>query len=308
MSKHKSAKNVPALVPGSTKAIPPQSIRLRNFAGEVLFILISVLLIKNCIAGPYTIPTGSMEKTLLVGDYLFVNQFLYGVKTPPNIPFTDIHLPRVTLFPALRDPKRGDIVVFAYPGNRDQLQSDDSRYLIKRCVGTPGDVVEVRDKGLYVNGEKFPVYPGMQFINPSTYPKGLALSAMFPRGIHQNPDNYGPLQIPKKGDTVTLTAQDFPQWSIFIQREGHTTDLRNNIAYVDDKPVTKYIVQRNYYFMMGDNRDNSEDSRFWGFVPDDDIVGQPMFLYWSWDPEIPVSDIFQKIASVRWNRIGKFPE
>jgi len=280
------------------------SYRWKTLTGEVLYILITVLLIKTCIAGPYTVPTGSMEKTILVGDYMFVNQFIYGIKTPPNIPLTDIHLPRFTLFPAIKEPQHGDIVVFVYPGNRDELQSDEVTYYIKRCVGTPGDVVEVRNKILYVNGEKFPTWSGMQFINPVQIPKDRYYPDMFPRNLHWNPDNYGPLHIPKKGDVIPMSAENFAQWSIFIEREGHVPSLRNSVVYVDNSPAVSYTVERNYYFMMGDNRDNSEDSRYWGFVPEDNIVGQPMFLYWSWDADKPLG-IFDKLASIRWSRIGK---
>jgi signal peptidase I len=283
---------------------PPQN-RTRRTIGELVYILVVVFLIKTCIAGPYRIPSGSMEKTLLIGDYLFVNQFLYGVKTPPNVPLTDIHLPRVTLFPALRSPKGGDIVVFVYPGDRDQLQSDEVTYYVKRCVGTPGDTIEVRNKDLYVNNEKFYRPDSMQFLNPVPIPKTNYFPNMFPHGVRWNPDNYGPLRIPKKGDVVQLNAQDYDAWSVFIKREGHETAFRNNTVYIDDKPATSYTVERNYYFMMGDNRDNSEDSRFWGFVPDENIVGEPMFLYWSWNQDIPIFNIFKKLASVRWSRIGR---
>jgi signal peptidase I len=286
----------------------PKKNRTSKFLGDLLYIVIVVFLVKNCVAGPYQIPSGSMEKTLLVGDYLFVNQFIYGVKTPANIPFTDIHLPRVTLFPALRNPKGGDIVVFVYPGDRDQAQADEMKYLIKRCVGTPGDTIEVRSKDLYVDGKAFPKTKDMQFIHPFPIPKEDYYPSIFPRGMRWNPDNYGPLRVPKKGDVVTLDNGNFPQWATFIEREGHTAALQGSTVIVDNKPTTSYTVEHDYYFMMGDNRDNSEDSRFWGFVPDENIVGEPMFLYWSWDQEIPVTNIFKKIASVRWGRIGQLVE
>ncbi|HZV12310.1 MAG TPA: signal peptidase I [Candidatus Kapabacteria bacterium] len=282
--------------------------RSYKFISELLYILVVVLLVKTCVAGPYRIPSGSMEKTLLVGDYLFVNQFVYGVKTPPNIPLTDIRLPRVTLFPAMHDPKGGDIVVFVYPGDRDQAQADEMKYLVKRCVGTPGDTIVVRNKDLYVDGKVFPKPAGMQFINPSPIPKENYYPNIFPPGMRWNPDNYGPLRVPKKGDVVSLNAGNFPQWATFIEREGHTAELQGSTVMVDGKPAASYTVAHDYYFMMGDNRDNSEDSRYWGFVPDDNIVGQPMFLYWSWNQDIPITDIFKKLASVRWNRIGRLVE
>src|SRR5579883_2434700 len=276
----------------------------RQFIEAVIFALIAAFFLKTFIFEAYRIPSGSMEKTLDVGDFLLVNKFIYGAKTPFTIPLTEISIPHITL-PAMREPKRGDVVVFIYPGDRDQLRSAEITNYIKRCVGTPGDVVEVRNKTLYVNGEKFFTPPNMQYLRPFPIPKDSAFGEMFPRGAHWNPDNYGPIRVPKKGDVIQLNDTNFFAWSVFIERAGHDAALRDNGIYIDGKPATSYTVQRNYYFMMGDNRDDSEDSRFWGFVPDDNIVGQAMIIYWSWDPDIPFGDLMKKFGSTRWSRIAQ---
>jgi len=272
----------------------------RELVEAIIFALIAALFLKSFVVEAYRIPSGSMEKTLLVGDFLFVNKFIYGAKSPLNIPFTDVRLPYFTL-PAMRDPQRGDVIVFIYPGDRDERQSPEVTNYIKRCVGTPGDSILIKDKILYVNGQMFFSPPGMQFSNPFPMPKDAYDPAMFPHGEHWNRDNYGPLRIPKKGDVVQLNAVNYKAWEIFIEREGRTPSLKNGIVYIDGKQASSYTVERNYYFMMGDNRDNSEDSRYWGFVPDDNIVGEAMLIYLSWNPN---GTIPQMIGSIRWKRIG----
>ncbi len=111
------------------------------------------------------------------------------------------------------------------------------------------------------------------------------------------------MRIPKKGDVIALDAGNFYQWRVFIAREGHQADLTGEIVTIDGTPASSYTVERDYCFGMGDNRDYSLDSRFWGFVPYENVVGTPMFVYWSWDPNTPMSDLGTKLSSIRWNRI-----
>jgi signal peptidase I len=203
---------------------------LREYSEAIVVAVILFIIIRTFVIQAFRIPTGSMEDTLLVGDFLFVNKFIYGAA----VPFTDSHLP------ALRDPKRGDILVFKFP-------KDPSRDFIKRVVGTPGDAIQIRNKVVYVNGQpqdepyvKFtsPRVQGEEYHNPAVYPPGAG-----------NRDNYGP-----------------------------------------------YVVPDGHYFMMGDNRDNSDDSRFWGPLDRDLIKGKAIFIYWSWNKE--------KMRP-RLNRLGK---
>ncbi|MDO3379968.1 signal peptidase I [Geoalkalibacter halelectricus] len=198
----------------------------REYGEALIVALILALIIRTFIVQAFKIPSGSMEDTLLVGDHLLVNKFIYGT----NIPFTDIS------FLALRDPARGDIVVFEFPGDRDKpfFQRKD---FIKRIVGLPGDVIEVRDKILYVNGEPYRI-PEEIHKDPMTMPRNS-----------QGRDHFGPVTVP----------------------DGH-------------------------YFTMGDNRDYSYDSRFWGFVPEETIKGLAFIKYWSWDGDN---------NRPRFNRIGR---
>ena len=194
--------------------------KIREYIKTILWAAVIALIIRHCVIMPFTIPSGSMENTLLVGDYLFVNRFIYGIK----VPFTDMRLPGV------RSPERGDVIVFRYPVDR-------SKDFIKRVIGVPGDVVEIRNKQVFINGT---IYRNTHEIHKD--------ARILPRTAISR-DNFGPVRVPA-----------------------------------------------NACFVMGDNRDNSYDSRFWGFVDDADIVGRAMIKYWSWDTNT---------RNVRWGRIAR---
>ncbi len=280
-----------------------QKKRFRDSIEGLIFAIIAALLLKTFVVEAFRIPTGSMENTLLVGDFLLVNKFIYGSKSPQYLPFTDIRIPYFQL-PPLRYPHRGDVVVFNWPGDRDEVRPPEPVDYIKRCIGTPGDTIQVVNRVVYVNSKLQPFPPGVKFDTYTILPKGYPNPQIFPEGSDFNEDNYGPIIVPKKSEVIHLSAKNYLKWKIFIEREGHSCDLRGSTVYVDNKPTTEYTVEHNYYFMMGDNRENSLDSRFWGFVPFQNIVGEAMIVYWSWNPDIPLYDIFQKIGTIRWGRIG----
>ncbi|MGB9663706.1 MAG: signal peptidase I [Ignavibacteria bacterium] len=268
---------------------------------------VAALILKTFVIEAYTIPTGSMEDTLLPGDFLLVTKFTLGATTPRNIPFTNVALPYYQ-FPKLKKVKRGDIIVFEYPGDRDELRHEEIMNYIKRCVGLPGDTITIVDKVLYVNGELFPPPPKMKFLNPVPTPKGIGNPFIFPKFSNFNEDNYGPLYVPKKGDTVHLSIENIEQYRTLINREykKEVVKVIGDQITIDGVPTKTYVIKKNYYFMMGDNRDDSADSRFWGYVPEDLIIGEPLIIYWSWDKEIPLfPDVIKKLSSIRLNRIAK---
>jgi len=208
----------------------------RSYVEAFGIAIIIALLLRTLVIQAFRIPSGSMEDTLLVGDFLLVNKFIYGAR----IPWTDIRLP------ALKKPETNDIVVFKYP-------KDPELDYIKRCIAVEGQAVEIKDKTVYVDGEKIPLPQKAKFIDPVIRPSGVQDYDIYPPGSG-NRDNYGPVTVP----------------------EG-------------------------YLFTLGDNRDNSLDSRYWGFLPEKNIVGSAMIIYWSWDKDVPFYNIFSK---VRWSRIG----
>ncbi len=187
---------------------------LRETVEAIVFALVIALVIRTFVIQAFKIPSGSMIPTLLVGDHILVNKFLLG--TPVDVPFTNINLFRM---PGLRYPQRGDIVVFKYP-------EDPKRDFIKRVIGIGGDVVESKDKTIYVNGRML-IEPYVQHVDSDIKPRDA-----------DRRDNFGPVVVPKG--------------SVFV---------------------------------MGDNRDQSYDSRYWGFVDDSQVKGKAIIIYWSWDSE-----------------------
>lgn len=262
--------------------------------------IIVVMIINGLALASFVVPTGSMEKTVMTGDFLFVNKFLYGPSTPQVVPFLNIPIPFYK-FPGFKDPEQGDVIVFIYPGDKDQLEASEFQYYLKRCVATAGDTLQIKNKRVYVNGKEFSLPEHGQFLRPVN---DFDKFRTFPTGRGFSGDNYGPIAIPKIGDIIELNAGNYAEWEVFIRREGHEVDIRNGQVFIDNKATAKYKVERNYCFGMGDNRDNSEDSRYWGFVPWDNVVGTPIVVYWSWDTNLPFfSHIVDKIVSIRWSRL-----
>ncbi|MBI9073504.1 MAG: signal peptidase I [Melioribacteraceae bacterium] len=277
-----------------------------DFVKNLLFALIAALLIKSFLIETSRVPTGSMEQTIMVGDFLFVNKFIYGSSSPRSIPFTSISLPYFQL-PAISEPERGDIVVFEFPGYRDDIISETLDNYVKRCVGLPGDKIKIVDKVLYINGVELERPPHIQYNMSHPMPAGVPNSRIFPRNSGWNEDNYGELVIPKAGDVIELNKNNVVQWKTFIDREyaRRVVKTKGDIITIDGKEVTSYTIKEDYFFMMGDNRDNSLDSRFWGFVPRSKIMGEALMIYWSWNPNIPFSNLFKLLGTVRLNRIAK---
>jgi signal peptidase I len=201
------------------KQIQKKSV-IREYAEAIVIAVILALFIRTFVVQAFKIPSGSMEPTLLVGDHILVNKFIYGIE----LPFTDIRL-----F-SIHHPERGDIIVFVYPVEPD-------KDFIKRVIGLPGDTVEIRNKQVYINGK---------LLNDS-YAVHVE-NTMFPANV-QPRDNFGPIRVPA-----------------------------------------------GKYFVMGDNRDRSYDSRFWGFVDAGAIKGKAFIIYWSKK---------NHFYDVRWKRLGK---
>jgi signal peptidase I len=274
-----------------------------GFMKEVLFAFIAVLLINSFVMASFEVPTPSMEKTVMVGDRLLVNKFIYGGTTPYTIPFTSIRIPHVRV-PGFRSVQRGDAIVFDWPGERDRTDKPDQMFYLKRCIGLPGDTVRIEQRTVYVNDEPVPFPKHAQFLRERPLPAVMTDSAIFPRGSAFNEDNWGPVVIPRRGSRIALNPSNLEQWEVFIAREGHRVQLSGGAVLLDGAPAATYTVARDYVFAMGDNRDNSLDSRYWGFVPVEDIIGTPIVVYWSWNPQIPFYQLPEKLLSINLGRIG----
>lgn len=340
---------------------------------SIIFALIVATLVRSYTAEAYTIPTSSMEKTLMVGDYLFVSKWTYGFRspmTPVSLPFfhdkimgTDIDAySDVLQFPyerwAKSEPKRKDIIVFSYPENKAPL--DKKQLYVKRCVAQPNDVLEIKEGRIYVGGELIesgfgkrqklyalytknrlneqrlidqwditeaihynrglraysiflqdevaktfkeqPFVDSLVRINPAftgqnsyafTYPKPYSIEQRWTK------DFYGPLWIPKAGETRQIDSVFYHTYAHVINQFDDNTLASTPEGFtVNGKLADTYTFTHNYYFGVGDNRDNSLDSRFWGFVPENHLVGRPVFIWLSLDSK--KSNFFDKI---RWNRV-----
>lgn len=278
--------------------------RFRDYAETISLTVLAALFLKFFIMEAYTIPTASMENTLLAGDFILVNKFIFGAKTPRYIPFTVIAIPRLSL-PGLTQPKTGDVVVFEFPGSPGVYEGRLGDNYAKRCIAGPGDTLVIKDKTVFVNGRQLSLPPQSRFENTTIIPNGVRDYRIFPPGSAFNEDNYGPLVVPKKGEEIHLVPASLEQYRELIEREGHSVAVTDaGAVLIDGVASTAYQVQKDYYFMMGDNRDNSLDSRFWGFVPDDLIIGKAMLVYWSWDVSSSDGGLDHKLTSIRWNRIG----
>jgi signal peptidase I len=235
--------------------------------GTVLVAVLIALAIRAFVIEPYRIPSGSMFPTLLIGDHLFVNKFVYGIK----IPFSDWRLP------GLREPERGDVVVFTVAKNRgDTFPADRRRDLpreefVKRIVGLPGDRLEFRPDGVYVNGERVASRPLQEEFQDD-----------LGRSLLQNEVTVG-------GRTFRTLEDPY-----------------------NPQPLARSLtVEEGRYFMMGDNRDHSQDSRVWGTVRLAEIKGPAVVLYWSWDFNGSWAELLNPLtwwellgSRMRWERIG----
>ncbi len=347
--------------------------RGREWFDAIVFAVIAATIIRTFFIEAYTIPTPSMEKSMMVGDFLFVSKVNYGPKipnTPLSIPFIHNTMPGTQdvnsyseaiqwdyhRLPGFSDVKHNDIVVFNWPMDEGRPVDKKMNY-IKRCVGLPGDNLSIVDGVVHINGKanelperakaqnqyviytSSPINPrrlrelditdgkqesrntytllmteetseelrnfsNIDSLNQMIWPKGLADRNLFPsdEAYPWNVDNYGPIHIPAKGETIELGPENIHFYKHAIQAyEKKDFKVVNDSTYtLNGTEVNTYTFEMDYFWMMGDNRHNSEDSRYWGFVPEDHLVGKAVFVWMSWDK---FGSGFNKI---RWNRLFTF--
>lgn len=294
------------------KEVKPETSRsFKDHVKDFVFVVTAFLVLNSMVLAAFQVPTGSMENEIMAGDFLFVNKFIYGGSTPRTIPLTNIRIPwfKVTdVLPFLkwRDVQRNDVIVFEFPGERDKVMSEEFMFYLKRCVALHGDTVQIINRVVHINGEAIPFPRNVKFNSARIIPPGAPDSRIFPVGEPFNEDNWGPMVVPSKGDVIPLSPANVVKWKTFIEREGRRVQVDNGgRIMIDGQVAQRYTVQRDYLFGLGDNRDNSLDCRFWGFIPKESVVGSPVIVYWSWNPDVSLfSNPLAKLASIRFNRIG----
>lgn len=276
---------------------------LREYWRVVLYALFIALFLKVFFIEAFGIPTPSMNNTLMVGDFLFVNKFCYGVRSPRAVPLTGIRLPHGKILPGYTAPEPGDVVVFEYPGGGETVEQPNVLNYVKRLIALPGDTVEIAGRRVFVNGNRQGDPPDAVF-GPHVLGQGDFDADIYPKGSGYNRDWWGPVVVPYEGMEIELTLENIDRWRLFIEREGHSVRFTaEGAVQVDGSADNIYTVENDYYFVLGDHRDNSEDSRYWGFVPEQNIIGKAMLIYWSWNSRIPMTSPFDLLGSIRWERI-----
>ncbi len=377
----------------------------REWVDAIVFAVVAATIIRTFLLEAYTIPTSSMEKSLLVGDYLFVSKITYGPKvpnTPISFPFVHHTLPGTDniksyvewikfpfyRFAGFKNIDHNDAVVFNYPAGdtvstrfqsnmsyyslvdqygRERVWTDKQNFgdivvrpvdkrenYVKRCIGLPGDTLSIANRQVYLNGEKainpeklqyqymvttsgssinqkilnkyditetfrgnrpgqfifmltneakqgiekLPIVKSVEVFNEDA---GIWKREIFPydSAYKWNRDNFGPLYIPKKDIPINLTIENLPIYKrLIVTYEGNDLKIAVGKIIINGEETTSYTPKFNYYWMMGDNRHNSADSRYWGFVPENHIVGRAEFVWLSLDPNKSLFD-----GKIRWNRL-----
>ena len=410
---------------------------IMSWVDALVFALVAVYFINLFFFQNYVIPSSSLEKSLLTGDYLFVSKVSYGPRipeTPLTMPLTQHTMPIINTKSYIEWPqwdyrrvkglgkvKLNDIVVFNYPagdtilteekyqandyyamvysfgqqiyqsqmpnpitpdslspqqqldyfnmlynigrnyivnnpneyGSIDHRPTDRRENYVKRCVGLPGQTLQIKNRIVYLDGKankepenvQYTYYVKLKADLPDDLLKELGISGEDLLSLNQNGympltkravkvlsarkdlvasirlntdaatgevyplnavtgwtrDNYGPIWIPKKGETVQLTLKNIALYERPIRVYEHNQlDIRNGKIYINGREAHSYTFKMDYYWMMGDNRHNSADSRYWGFVPEDHIVGKPIFIWWSSDPDR------RGFSGIRWNRLFRW--
>jgi signal peptidase I len=392
----------PSNLPPVTKS------KFREWFDVLVFALTAALIVHAFWFKGYVIPSSSMEKSLNVGDCLFVSKATYGQRmpmTPITFPFVHHTLPSTKetpsfltwikipyyRFPGYSEVKRKDIIVFNFPDGdtvssvyqsnysynalvrevgRKRVLTDYNSFgrivsrpvdkrenFVKRCIAVAGDIVEIRNRQVFVNGEaqvnptelqfNYRIYPsaivvpratlqkigvskddivamfqngtvpltlemvaqisainGVDSVVACNEPEGVFDTRLFPFDVahHRwNVDNYGPVYIPRKGDTLVLTAENISIYRRLITvYEGNSLAETADGFIINGVGTNRYVVKMDYYWAMGDNRHNSADSRYWGFVPEDHLVGKASFVWFSWNKD------GKWLNKIRWNKIMRF--
>lgn len=265
----------------------------------------SFIILRIFIFSSYKIPTDSMEPAIVPGDYVLVNKLAYGARMFNLFDAVEGEQVKIRRMPGYTRIKNNDVVVFhiPHPNTWDKIEMDMSKYFIKRCISVPGDTLRIMDGVYVVNSDRtkrLGNHAGQLIL--SNKPKELLPEGVYPAfpwdsTLNWNIKQFGPLYIPKKEDHILLDKVNALLYKKVIEWEkGYSLPFEDDSLWDNGKPLLGYTFSHNYYFMGGDKVENSQDSRYWGLLPDDLIVGKAWLV---WKSETPYSNTF------RWNRFLK---
>lgn len=268
----------------------------------LVLLLILALFLKIFVVDAFKIPTGSMKDTLLEGDFILVNKTAYSISTPHQIPFIGKRLSRTELI-STGKPEFNDVVAFEIPANIYDPASEDYAVLIKRIIGLPGDTIEIKDQILYINNKIYRT-PSFIKLNLEEMPIENVNKDLFPFNNKWSLENYGPVVVPKKGMVVDLDPKNILLWQNAINADfgNKVVSVEGTVVNINNQSIREYVFSKDYYFVLGDNRKNSIDSRYFGYIPEQWIIGKAFMIYWSQLPvqSAGISDYF---SSIRFSRL-----
>jgi signal peptidase I len=268
----------------------------------LVLVLILAVFLKIFVVDAFKIPTGSMKDTLLEGDFILVNKTAYSISTPHQIPFIGKRLSRTELI-STGKPVFNDIVAFEIPADIYDPASEEYAVLIKRIIGLPGDTIEIKDQILYINNKIYRT-PSFIKLNLEEMPIENVNKDLFPFNNKWSLENYGPVVVPKKGMVVDLDPKNILLWQNAINTDfgNKVVSVEGTVVNINNQPIREYVFSKDYYFVLGDNRKNSIDSRYFGYIPEQWIIGKAFMIYWSQLPvqSAGISDYF---SSIRFSRL-----
>lgn len=254
------------------------------------------------------VDSGSMRNSLFEGDYIVVNKLAYGARlpiTPLSLPFSNstsylnwIHLPYLRI-PGYSHISRNDVMVFNLPTD-DKVPVDERELYIKRCVALPGDTFKMDSARIFINNKMF--LENLNLTKVKISARNAYSPNFFPNDsrFKWNLDYFGPLLIPKKGDSVKLSIDNIDLYRGVIEKyESNILEIKGTDIYINGNKSTSYMFKMNYYFVLGDNRPNSIDSRYWGFVPEDHIIGKASLLLYSTTKDSVALKISRKFTCIK---------
>jgi len=250
--------------------------------------LFSFILFRVFVFSSFKIPTDSMQPTIIPGDYVLVNKFAYGARIFDLFDAVDGKNVKIRRAPGYTDVKNNDVVVFhiPHPNTWDKIEMNMSKYFIKRCIGIPGDTLRIINGIYIINSDTTKYYGNLnaeRMLSRKTkedFSEGVYNTFPWDLELNWNIKDFGPLYIPKKGDKIHLNRANALLYKKMIEWEKATPlKIENDTLWHNEKPLLTYTFKHNYYFMGGDKVENSQDSRYWGLLPDELIVGKAWMIW-----------------------------